>query len=234
MRELGEAKPVYVSIGPMAASGGYYIASAAHQVYVTDSTIVGSIGVVAGKIVMGGLYEWAGIKVHRRHRGPMGDMFNSVEPFTNEQREHLTRAIARTYEQFTDRVRIGRGRRIAEMDDVAQGRLFTGRQAVDNGLADKVGGVAQAIEDAAKQAGLAAGRYDVVELPPPLSFPELLEQMFELDGSRVPAVRGEFPALARRVLGPDGWRQLNAMLTGAMQLRTEHTLTLMPAVLIVR
>ncbi|MCC7204490.1 MAG: S49 family peptidase, partial [Phycisphaeraceae bacterium] len=82
VRATARTKPVYVSVGRMAASGGYYIASAGQQIYVLDGSIVGSIGVVGGKLVLGGLYDKLGLSIHRRSRGPLGDMFNSVEPFT--------------------------------------------------------------------------------------------------------------------------------------------------------
>ena len=138
IRSLAEDKPVYVSVGAMAASGGYYMATAAHEIYVTPSSIVGSIGFVGGKIVLlAGCTKSSASAVHRRSRGPMGDMFNSVEPFTPEQKAALQVAFEHTYAQFEDRVKAGRGKRIKDLSQVDQGRIFTGRQAVENGLADR-------------------------------------------------------------------------------------------------
>ena len=137
IRELGEVKPVYVSIGGMAASGGYYMACAGDEIFVSPSTVVGSIGVVGGKMAYGGLYDWAGVKVVRRSRGRYGDMFNSVEPFSGEQRKLVRASMKNTYELFKDRVRKGRGDRLEDLDAVDEGMLFTGREAVKNGMADK-------------------------------------------------------------------------------------------------
>jgi len=135
VRELKAAKPVYCVIGNMAASGGYYIACATDRIYIQPHSILGSIGVVAGKMTLGGLYDWAGIHVHRRTRGPGGDLFSSVDPFTDEQRELLRDAMTLTYEQFKDRVREGRGDKLPDLDAVDEGMLFTGTQSVANGLA---------------------------------------------------------------------------------------------------
>ncbi len=238
LRACGEEKPVYVSIGSMAASGGYYLASAGHEIYVSPSTIVGSIGVVGGKIVLGGLYEKVGISVFRRARGPMGDMFNSVEAFTPPQKAALQSAFQRTYEQFTDRVKIGRGNRIKDISAVAQGRLFTGRQAVANGLADRIGGIDEAIADMAKDLKLKPGSYDVIELPPPLSLPEYLEHLFG-EFAAAPGASGGTPdqaalSLAKTLLGPRTWASARAALSGMMLLQREPVLTLMPAVIVVR
>ncbi|MCE9591951.1 MAG: signal peptide peptidase SppA [Planctomycetes bacterium] len=236
VRKFGEEKPVYISVGPLAASGGYYIASAGHEVYVTPASIVGSIGVVGGKITLGGLYQKLGINITRRSRGPMGDMFNSVDPFTPDQRSKLVAAFERTYDQFIDRVSIGRGKRLADVKPVAEGRLFTGKQAVANGMADKIGGLDDAIGDLAKQLNLKPGSYDVIDLPAPMTLPEYLDKL--LGGLAAgPAATGDAAAAvsaARAVLGPSAWRQAQPVISGLLQLRHERVLTLMPAVIVVR
>ena len=157
IRQLSDEKPVFVSVASSALSGGYYLACAGDEIYVTPSTMVGSIGVVGGKIIMGQLYDKLGVTVHRRSRGPWGDMFNSVEPFTSQQRQAILAAFDRVYRQFTDRVKIGRGKRIRDVEAVAQGRLFVGQIAVRLGLADKVGGLEAVITDLALQLGLERG-----------------------------------------------------------------------------
>ncbi len=232
-RKLAKAKPLYVSVGAMAASGGYYIASAGHQVYATPGSILGSIGVVGGKIVIGGLYEKLGIAVHRRSRGPLGDMFNSVEPFTEQQQSTLQTAFERTYEQFTGRVMTGRGERIADIDAVAQGRLFTGRQAVGNGLADEVGGLETALADLAHETGLDDGDYDIIDLPLPQSFSDYLEEMFSLRSRGGVAIPESLQAV-RAVLDPRAWHAVEQVLTGLMLLRQEPVLMLMPNAIVIR
>lgn len=240
VRELGQTKPVYVSIGPMAASGGYYLACGGDKIYVTPSSIVGSIGVVGGKIVLGGLYEKIGVSVFRRSRGPLGDLFNSVQPFTPEQRVALQAAFERTYEQFLDRVRQGRGKKIKDLSAVAQGRIFSGRQAVANGLADKIGGVEVALGDLASDLKLKPGTYDIISLPAPMTLPEYLQRMFEglamADGGAGESAMGPAALVqtARATLGPRAWRAARPVLSGLMLLRREPVLTLFPAAVLVR
>lgn len=236
VRRFGEEKPVYVSIGSLAASGGYYIASAGHVVYISPTSIVGSIGVVGGKITLGGLYEKIGVNITRRSRGPMGDMFNSVAPFTPEQKVALLAAFERTYDQFLDRVSIGRGKRLQDVKAVAEGRLFTGRQAVANGMADKEGGLQDAITGLAAQLKLKPGSYDVIEFPKPMSLSEYLEELFDGMASAPGAADDAAAAVraARAVLGPEAWRSARPVLSGLLQLRREHVLTLMPMAIVVR
>jgi protease-4 len=235
-RAAGEDKPVWVSVGSMAASGGYYLACAGEKIYVSPDSLVGSIGVVGGKIILGGLYDKIGLAVHRRSRGPLGDMFNSVEPFTPAQLASLHAAFERTYEQFTDRVKTGRGDRIKDIPAVAQGRIFTGRQAVANGLADKLGGIDAAVRDMAAKLGLRPGAYDVVNLPPPMTLPEYIEQLMDhfAMGPAAPPDQAAALQLARTLFGPQRWGAIRATLSGMMLLQREPVLTLMPAVIVVK
>ncbi len=247
MRSVGEHKPVYVVVGPMAASGGYYMACAADRVYVSPQSIVGSIGVVGGKMVLGDLYEKLGIGITRRTRGPMADMFNSVEPFTQDQRVKVRAAMERVYDQFTDRVKIGRGEHIADIDAIAQGRLFTGRQAVKNGMADELGGVDAAIGAMAGKLNLREGQYDVLDLPEPVSLQDYFSSMF---GVSAPAsVRGSARGLAaassqggdvaamllaaRRLMGPASYQAMSRQITGLLLLQDEPVLMLMPAAIVI-
>ncbi len=233
IRETREKKPVYVSISSMAASGGYYIACAADEIYVTPTSIVGSIGVVGGKLVMGDLYEMIGVNVTRRVRGPNADLFNSVEPFTDEQRQKVHKMLSNIYDNFRQRVQAGRGKRLRNFDAVAQGRLFTGRVAVKNGLVDEVGGVEQTIEDLAGKVGLPDGEYDVLNLPHPKSLGEYLEAMLGVQArGDVPQLSAEQLALVqavRRAIGEQAWRNARNALNGMMLLRDEPGLTLLPA-----
>ncbi|MCC5831137.1 MAG: signal peptide peptidase SppA [Phycisphaeraceae bacterium] len=241
IRELAEEKPVYVSIGNMAASGGYYIAAAGERIYVTPSSLVGSIGVVGGKFVLGELYEKLGVSIHRRARGPLGDPFNSVEPFTDEQRRVVRRAFAGIYEQFLDRIRQGRGEKIQDMDAVVGGRVFTGQQAVANGLADEVGGLQAAITGLATKLELAANAYDVVEYPRPMPLAEYLDKVFGVSapGPRQASGAAGFGPQAlegltaiRAVVGERTWQSARPHLEGLLLLRNEPALLLMPSAVI--
>lgn len=240
VREVAEVKPVFCSVGNLAASGGYYIACAADQIYVSPQSILGSIGVVGGKLTMKGLYQWAGINVVQRDRGPLAAMFNSVEPFTAEQREKVRAGMKNVYDQFVNRIELGRGNRIADIDKVARGRLFTGQQCIDNGLADKNANLEQAILDMANQLNLAQGQYDVLQLPPPMSFQEFLEEFMRADAGQVPKLAAATPEMASvlqvlsNLLGEQTMQQLHTQLRGMMLLRHEHVLTIMPTTLIVK
>jgi len=242
-REVAEAgKPVWISINGMAASGGYYIAAAADKVYVAPQSIVGSIGVVGGKLTLDGTMEKLDIHVYRRSRGPNADMFGSA-PFTDDQRKKLRKALGVVYDQFTGRVEDGRGDKIKDIDQVAQGRLFTGRQAVKNGLADALGGLEVAITDLAGELELTDGGYDVIDLPAPMSLGEFLESIFGTTAaapmSAKSALTGDASQLAllqlaRRVLGEPAWTQATRTLDGLMLLKDEPALMLMPTAVVVK
>ena len=132
---------VELMIGLLLAAGIF------DQIYVQPHSILGSIGVVGGKITLGGLYDWAGVNIVRRSRGPGGDLFNSVEPFNDEQRATVRTALTMIYDQFVERVEMGRGDRLPDVGQVAEGRLFTGAQTIHNGMADRMGGIERAVAD---------------------------------------------------------------------------------------
>lgn len=240
VREVAEEKPVFCSVGNLAASGGYYIACAADQIYVSPQSILGSIGVVGGKLTMQGLYDWAGINVVQRNRGPLASMFNSVEPFTAEQREKVRASMQHVYDQFVNRIELGRGNRIADIDKVAKGRLFTGHQSVQNGLADKSANLEEAILDVADQLNLQQGQYDILQLPPPMSLQEFLQEFMRADAGQAPKLAAATPEMAgvlqvlNNLLGERTMRQLHTQLRGLMLLRNEHVLTIMPTTIIVK
>ena len=237
VRELQAEKPVVCVIGNMAASGGYYIACATDRIYVQPHSILGSIGVVAGKMTFAGLYDWAGVKVHRRTRGPGADLFSSVDPFTDDQRELLREAMTLTYEQFKDRVREGRGDALPDLEAVDEGMLFTGTQSVANGLADDHGGVGVALADLAAQLDLGEGSYDVVHMPGPLALGDYLNEVFG-GGLSAPLAGGSATAALRetlrRVVGEGAYAQAAAVADGLMLLQHERVLTLMPSTLVVK
>ncbi len=235
VREAAKKKPVYVSMGSLAASGGYYIACSGDRIYASPNSMLGSIGVVSGKIAMGGLYEWAGIKIHRRTRGPNADIFNSVEPFTPKQRKQIVKMGEQFYKTFTSRVKQGRGKKI-DIDKVAEGRLFTGLQAKDNGLVDKLGGVEKTLADMASKAKLKPGEYDVVMMPEPMGMAEYFEQMFSIskDLPTLNAEQAGVIAIMKEALGPNAWPTVQTTLNGLSLLRNEPVLMLMPQAIVVR
>ncbi len=230
VRETAETKPVYMSVGRMAASGGYYIACAGDEIFVEGPSVVGSIGVVSGKIHLEGLYEKLDLGVTVRTRGPMSDMFASDRPFTPAQRHTMLAFMERIYDQFVDRIREGRGDRLPRVDEVAEGRLFTGRQAVANGMADEIGGLEEAVASLAEALDLEEGAYEVIDLPEPMSFQDFMQDAF---GVRSAGMGVSLGMIAKPVLG-DRWEVLRPVVEGALQLRREPALVLMPVVLDIR
>ncbi len=233
VRRVAEAgKPVWVSVGSMAASGGYYIAVAGEKVYVTEGSVVGSIGVVGGKVAMGGLYEKLGINVVARSRGPRADLFSSLEPWEGEQRAFIKRMMTETYNKFVGRVEAGREG--IDISRTAEGRLFLGAGAVEMGMADALGGVDVALGDMARGLGLREGAYDVFEYPEPLSFEEMLQSAIPFASAPPVGATSEIAGLMREVLGERAWHKVGTAARAVMELRDEPVVLTMPRVLIER
>jgi protease-4 len=152
VRRVAKRKPVIASLGEVAASGGYYIASAATKILATDTSIVGSIGVVGGKIVVKGLADRVGVSVQTLSRGAHAAWLSPLAPFSESERATLDTLMRDTYDRFLERVALGRQRSVDALRPAAEGRVMGGARAVAHGLADQVGGLAQAIA-MAKEAG---------------------------------------------------------------------------------
>ena len=142
-----QKKPVVVSMSDVAASGGYYISCGANKIISEPSTITGSIGVVAGKPVVKGLYDWLGLSNEYVLRGKNAGMFRETEKFSDSERQKFQEWINDTYyNDFVPKVARGRNRDAAFVDSVGQGRVWTGAQARERGLVDEFGGLDRAIE----------------------------------------------------------------------------------------
>lgn len=232
VRRVAETgKPVWISVGSMAASGGYYIAVSGDKVYVTEGSIVGSIGVVGGKIAMGGLYEKLGINVVPRARGPHAGLFSSLDAWDDEQRTFITDLMTETYDLFVQRVRSGRSG--IDIAKTAEGRLFLGEDAIKLNMADELGGVSVALDDMAEELGLVEGAYDVFEYPAPLSFEEMLASAIPF--AQAPGGTGsEVVALMKEVLGERAWAQVSTQARALMELRDHPVVLASPRVLIER
>lgn len=167
-----QKKPVVISMSDVAASGGYYISASAAKIVAQPSTITGSIGVVAGKPVMRGLYDWLGISNEYVMRGKTAGMFRETEKFSDEERVKFEEWIKTTYYQdFVPKVAKGRKKDAQYVDSVGQGRVWTGAQAKDRGLVDEFGGLDRAIEVAKQLANIPADKgVQRVILPYPQTF----------------------------------------------------------------
>jgi protease-4 len=160
-----KVKPVIVSMGTTAASAAYYIASPATRIFANPLSITGSIGVFYGKADVAELLRKIGVSVEVYKTAPRADAESLYRPFTPEERRELERKVAQFYEHFLMRVSSGRRLTRAAVDAAAQGRVWTGEQALRHKLVDEMGGLRQALAHARELADL-PDYSPVVELPP--------------------------------------------------------------------
>jgi len=233
LRNLSEDKPVWVSVGSMAASGGYYSAVGGDKIYLNPSSIVGSIGVVGGKITGGELLDRVKVGVVERTRGPRGAMMSFSSTWNSGERALVERRMLEIYMQFAQRV--GQGRPDADLDKVGEGRLFLGTDAVRLGMADELGGLEDAVSDLAAETGVR--RYDVAHFPAPPSFEDMLEEAFGgFIRSREVAADGTLPmaTAVKAMIGDERFDAVRDALNAVVQLRTEPVLLTMPRAIIIR
>jgi protease-4 len=148
-------RPFVVSMGGVAASGGYYISSYADRIFAEGGTITGSIGVVGMKFVLGGAMETLGITTHETQRGKNAGAMSMTRGFTDQEADLVRQSMTEVYDIFKKRITDGRGEALkAELESIAGGRVFSGRDALGVGLVDEIGGLAEAIAHASKAAEL--------------------------------------------------------------------------------
>ncbi|HEY2271244.1 MAG TPA: signal peptide peptidase SppA [Jatrophihabitantaceae bacterium] len=152
LRELG--KPVVVSMGQYAASGGYFVACPADVIVALPATLTGSIGVFGGKVVVNDLLERFGVTTDSVVHGARSLMFSTRRRFTPDEHERLVAAIDTIYADFVAKVAQGRRRDPAEIEPLARGRVWTGRDALERGLVDELGGLRTAARIARKRGNL--------------------------------------------------------------------------------
>jgi protease-4 len=205
-REIVEIeKPVIASMSSVAASGGYYIAMGADKILATPGTITGSIGVIGGKLVLGGLYDKLGLNTQVISRGKMNGVYSPTEPFSPEERATLMRQLKAVYRDFVSKAAKGRDMKYDELEKLAQGRIYTGSMAVANGLVDRVGTLHDAVAEAKKAAGLEADdQVELMILPRPRT---IFEELFGTG-----AVNGPMGRTTQLLLSPladaELWRAL--------------------------
>ncbi len=185
-REVGrtlDTKPLVVSMGDLAASGGYYISMGADRIIAQPGTITGSIGVLGGKLNISGLYDQLGLSLHHYERGARADMLSSTEDFDPEDRAKFRSLLEGFYQTFVEKAARGRGMTFADLEAVAQGRVWTGEQALERGLVDQLGGLDLAVQTAADLAGV-SGKVTIERYPERLGFvDQLVKEMRDPDAA---------------------------------------------------
>ncbi|NWH08637.1 MAG: signal peptide peptidase SppA [Alphaproteobacteria bacterium] len=180
-------KPVIISMGPVAASGGYWVSMTGDKIFAEPTTITGSIGVLFGKVVFGGTYDWLGVGFKGiTFGGPTTTMFNTIEKFTPEQVAAVNRLIDSIYKDFVTKVAEARGKTPEEIRAVAKGRVWSGTDAKARGLVDELGGFRDALGATIAMAGLSPDAKIHLRLFPAPKTP--IEQFAELFGGAAAAV----------------------------------------------
>jgi protease IV len=211
-------KPVVVSMGAVAGSGGYYVACGADEIVAQPGTLTGSIGVLGGKAVVSGLTDRLGLRYDAVQRGAHARMSSAHVRYDDSERERLEAMLDRVYADFTQRVAEGRGMSRETVHEVARGRVWTGADAARNGLVDTLGGLQDATRIARARAGLPAD----APLRPAVSVPMLARLK--------PPRSSDDPRAASGVTAAVGWGAF-ADLAQALGLPALGPLTMPPVTL---
>jgi protease-4 len=201
IKKLRENKVVLASMGNVAASGGYYVASATEEIVANPGTLTGSIGVISEYPNIEELMKKVGLRSEVMKSGRFKDLGNPTREMTEEERQVLQDLIDNIHRQFIRDVALGRGRTVEEIEPLADGRIFTGEQAKENGLVDRLGNFQDALDRAAELAG--------IEGKPVIIYPEekrkkiweyLVQSIAEVMGS---VLRSTFEQMAPMSFQPE-------------------------------
>lgn len=181
-QEIG--KPVIVSMGATAASGGYWIASHADRIYAMPTTLTGSIGVVGGKFVLRDLWENIGVNWERVQWGDNAGIWSINTPFDAKEKERIETMLDQVYDSFITRVAEGRNLHRDLVEPIAQGKVWTGVRAVQNGLVDELGGLDEALDYTAGIVGAESREgIEIILMPRPKTALEQLAELLANQGS---------------------------------------------------
>ena len=216
-------RPLVASMSDLAASGGYYIAMPADAIVAQPSTLTGSIGIFGGKLVMGGVYEKLGAHIESTSIGRNAEMASPTRPFSESELQKLEEQLRAFYTEFIRKAAQSRHTTPERIDSIAQGRVWTGRQAQENGLVDELGGLDTAIALAKARANIPEGTdVDVVTYPRPRSFYEVVsEGMSRNSDAAVNRALATFLTDEERTM-------LRALRGGGTMFRRGEVLALMP------
>ncbi len=244
-RLVQEKKPFIVSMGNVAGSGGYYISCGADTIFADEVTVTASIGVVGGKLITTDMWDKLGVNWVGYSRGANADFLSSLKPFDDSQKQKLEDYMQKIYDVFKDHVAKGRGDKLTKtLEEIAGGRVYTGKQALELGLVDKIGGINQAIDYAAAKASLED--YDVRVIPRPKDILTQLIEEYSGQGERPtdismpdamtlfsgnPSLRSIFELL--RKTEPQRARALYQALMRVELIRRENVIMMMPFDLVI-
>jgi protease-4 len=240
-QRVAAKKPLIVSMGNVAASGGYYVSLASKQVFADEGTITGSIGVLGGKLATTDMWAKIGVTFNPIQRGERAGMLGTSTIFTDKERAHFQAWMDEVYAVFKQHVTDIRGEKLKKpIDELAGGRVYTGKQALELGLVDEIGTLQDAISAAAKAAKIE--KYEIRVIPRPENFLEVL--MSDLSGQQdedkqrlslsVPAATSpslwDSAAPLLQGLDPDRVRLVRQALQQLDQCRTEQVLMSAPVI----
>lgn len=208
--ELAKTRPLVVYMNGVAASGGYWVAAASQHIYAQPGTITGSIGVVTAKPVTGGLLEKFQINAAHFKRGANADIYDLTKPFSDGQRQQMRASIDDIYRRFVERVAAARKLSFEAVDAISGGRVWTGEQALANGLVDALGDLDMAVAKARELANL----------------PDHAPLIFWQEGEPEPPQIFEAVGKAARTANPAAW--VGYMWENALHIANARAQAIMP------
>jgi protease-4 len=219
-------RPVVVSMSDLAASGGYYVALAGDVLVAQPGTLTGSIGIYTGKFVTGGTMDKLGANLEATSEGRHAEIYSPDRRFTPEERAKVMESLQAFYDQFVEKTAEARHTSPEKIDQIAQGRVWTGQQARQVGLVDQLGGLQDAVAVAKQRARIPAEQeVELVVYPPRRSFYELLSDQFDRPGTERSTAES-----IMTLLGPRDRRVLSAILAPSRLFRSGEILAHMPYV----
>jgi len=233
IEEVKKKKPIVASMSDVAASGGYYIAMGASKIIAEPGTLTGSIGVVGGKPNLRGLYDKVGVTKTSISKGDYAHLFSETSDFSEKERELIENMMKTTYNEFITKAAQGRKMSVEELNEVAQGRVWTGARAHKVGLVDELGGMSTAIREMKALLGIKNDdKVALVAYPKDVSLFEMLSKA--LGGNvtaRVSASAAWEPFVASRTALPPGLaRAFDAAMNVSRMFQRERVLAIMPFV----
>lgn len=223
VNEAKANKPVVVSMGNVAGSGGYYISCNANKIFALPDTMTGSIGVIGGKLAIGKALENIGITTHAMAKGKQALMWSPYQLWTDDERATVRKMMEHTYKVFVTRVSDGRGKAYDDVHKVAQGRVWTGADAHKHGLVDELGSLEDALAEARKL-GKVGDDVGLEVYPPEPTLRDFIKGFGSM-AVGMPSGWASWLGSVAEVMGPLEAGAVSDVFAQALQLQTEPVLT---------